>query len=67
MSGGNVTTRHTEPPGGGLESEDTFAGSVAMRAGVRSVAQTRLETAPGWAGSGGNCGAGPSAIARDLP
>src|SRR6185503_9764593 len=61
--------RHTEPPGGG--SRESGVSSVsrtpAMRAGVESVTQMRVDEKPGRAGSVRTSGDGPSAIAVEAP
>src|SRR5262249_52384520 len=68
-SGGKVTMRHTEPPGGG--SIVCGRGSVSvrpsMRAGGRSVTQRRVAAYPGRAGSVRTSGDGPSWMAVDVP
>ena len=69
-SGGKVTTRHTEPPGGG----SSVCGSVSGLADALDAApacgrspRCASSAKPGRAGSVRTSGDGPSVIATDLP
>ena len=68
-SGGKVTTRHTEPPGGGsiVCGRNTVSRYSPITGGEESVTQMRAEENPGRAGSVRTSGDGPSIIETDFP
>ena len=68
-SGGKVTTRHTEPPGGGsiVCGRNIVSWYSPITGGEESATQMRAEENPGRAGSARTSGDGPSITATDFP